>query len=129
MAVKRAGFTLIELLIVVVIIGILGDDRDSEISEHEGQGPASTAIKSDLRNLATAEEAYMFDNGSYTGVIASLSYRYVARRRFSPSRTRQRQAGRRVNAPAVVSAHMRDCIIGNVPAQAPATVEGLIGCQ
>ena len=34
----RKGFTLIELLIVVVIIGILGRDRDPEVREHEVEG-------------------------------------------------------------------------------------------
>jgi len=35
---NRKGFTLIELLIVVVIIGISGGDRHSEVREHQAEG-------------------------------------------------------------------------------------------
>jgi prepilin-type N-terminal cleavage/methylation domain-containing protein len=62
---NKKGFTLIELLIVVVIIGILGRDRDSEVRQHEGEGYLAS-MKADLRNLATYEESYAADSaGSY----------------------------------------------------------------
>src|SRR5471030_2604057 len=73
MAGKRAGFTLIELLIVVVIIGILAMIAIPKFSNTKGKAMV-TAIKSDLRNLASAEEAYLFDNDAYTSVITSLTY-------------------------------------------------------
>src|ERR1035437_1871311 len=73
MAVKRAGFTLIELLIVVVIIGILAMIAIPKFQNTKGKAYV-TSIKSDLRNLAQAEEVYLFDNDSYTAVITSLKY-------------------------------------------------------
>ena len=67
------GFTLIELLIVVVIIGILAAIA---IPSYRGTKSKAfvSAIKSDLRNLATAEEAYFVDEVGYTATIGNLTF-------------------------------------------------------
>jgi prepilin-type N-terminal cleavage/methylation domain-containing protein len=70
------GFTLIELLIVVVIIGILASIAIPKFANTKDRAN-QTAMKSDLRNLATAMEAYFNDNNStYPSVIASLGSNY-----------------------------------------------------
>ena len=60
----RKGFTLIELLIVVVIIGILAAIAIPKFANTKTKA-YQTAMKSDLRNLVTAEEAYFSDSGRY----------------------------------------------------------------
>jgi prepilin-type N-terminal cleavage/methylation domain-containing protein len=66
MAVKdEKGFTLIELLVVVAIIGILAAIAIPQFSAYRAQGFNARA-SSDLRNLATAEEAYFAANAAYT---------------------------------------------------------------
>lgn len=127
MAVKRAGFTLIELLIVVVIIGILAMIAIPKFQNTKGKANV-TAIKSDLRNLATAEEAYLFDNNSYTSVSTSLTFT------TSPgvvlNITNATASGWSATATHPASFPLTCGIyIGNVAPQPPATVEGLIGCQ
>lgn len=60
----RKGFTLIELLIVVVIIGILAAIAIPKFANTKTKA-YQTAMKSDLRNLVTAEEAFFSDSGYY----------------------------------------------------------------
>jgi type IV pilus assembly protein PilA len=61
----RKGFTLIELLIVVVIIGILAAIAIPKFANTKNKAYV-TAMKSDLRNLVTAEEAFFSDSTYYT---------------------------------------------------------------
>ena len=70
---NRKGFTLIELLIVVVIIGILAAIAIPKFANTKSKAYV-TAMKSDLRNLVTAEEAFFSDSSYYTGTVASLKY-------------------------------------------------------
>ena len=62
---NEKGFTLIELLVVVAIIGILAAIAIPQFSAYRAQGFNARA-SSDLRNLATAEEAYFAANAAYT---------------------------------------------------------------
>jgi len=69
----KKGFTLIELLIVVVIIGILAAIAIPKFANTKSKAYI-TAMKSDLRNLVTAEEAYFADSSKYTGTMSLLKY-------------------------------------------------------
>ena len=62
---NRKGFTLIELLIVVVIIGILAAIAIPKFANTKEKAYLAS-MKSDLRNLITAEEAYFADSVKYT---------------------------------------------------------------
>jgi type II secretion system protein G len=65
---SRKGFTLIELLVVVVIIGILAAIAVPKFTNSKGKAVLAS-MKSDLRNLATAQEGYFFDFATYAGAV------------------------------------------------------------
>jgi type II secretion system protein G len=67
---NRKGFTLIELLIVVVIIGILAAIAIPKFAATKDKAKLAS-VKTDLRNLMTAEEAYFSDYATY-GTFAQL---------------------------------------------------------
>src|SRR5436190_22204401 len=67
---NRKGFTLIELLIVVVIIGILAAIAIPKFANTKEKAYLAS-MKSDLRNLVTAEEAYFADSVKYSGTIGA----------------------------------------------------------
>ena len=61
---KRNGFTLIELLIVVAIIGLVATIAVPKLVNTKERALVA-AMKSDLRNLVTAEENYLIDHAKY----------------------------------------------------------------
>jgi prepilin-type N-terminal cleavage/methylation domain-containing protein len=66
----RRGFTLIELLVVVVIIGILAAIAIPKFAMTKDKAKMA-AVKSDLRNTMTAEEAYFADYSTF-GTLPQL---------------------------------------------------------
>ena len=59
------GFTLIELLVVIIIIGILAAIAIPVFLNQRQKG-WEAAVKSDLRNAATAQETYLTENAAPT---------------------------------------------------------------
>ena len=74
---NRKGFTLIELLIVIVIIGILAAIAIPKFASTKEKAYL-TAMKSDLKNLTTAQEAYFADNVAYTTAFPATIYTVTA---------------------------------------------------
>ncbi len=67
---NRKGFTLIELLIVVVIIGILAAIAIPKFANTKEKAVVA-GMKSDLRNLVTAQEGFFSDNQTYAAGFAA----------------------------------------------------------
>jgi len=125
---SRRGFTLIELLIVVVIIGILASIAIPKFVNTKEKSYLAQ-MKSDLRNLATAEEAFFYDSAKYTTNLVLLN-----NFKFSPSvavvafNVAPGGWGASVQTPLAPG---RLCALfsGSVAPVAPATIEGRVTCQ
>ena len=123
---RQRGFTLIELLIVVVIIGILAAIAIPKFVNTKEKTYVAQ-MKSDLRNLATAEEAYFYDSTKYTSSLAALN-------NFSPSSGVTLTVVVSPGGWNATSQHAqtpRKCYLfsGTGPPIPPATIEGRIACQ
>ena len=68
---NRKGFTLIELLIVVVIIGILAAIAIPKFAATKDKAKLAS-VKTDVRNMMTAQEAYFSDYATYAADFSSL---------------------------------------------------------
>ena len=70
---NRKGFTLIELLIVVVIIGILAAIAIPKFAATKDKAKLAS-VKTDLRNIMTAQEAYFSDYATYASTLSSTIF-------------------------------------------------------
>lgn len=122
-----AGFTLIELLIVVLIIGVLAAIAIPKFQNSKGKAYAST-LKADLRNLATAQEAYFYENSEYSPNVGDLklSVSPGVTINISTATTAGWAASATHNAANPLTCAI---FIGSVGALSPATTEGVVGCS
>ncbi len=127
--VPRSGFTLIELLIVVVIIGILVTIAFPKFAATKDQAYVSR-MRSDLRNMVTAQTAYSADNGTfYSGPVPAAGLLYSPSPDITISLSKVSATG--WGATATHGATKRSCAIffGTGGPVAPASLEGLPACS
>jgi prepilin-type N-terminal cleavage/methylation domain-containing protein len=122
------GFTLIELLIVVVIIGILVSIVVPKFANGKERAMV-TAMRSDLHNLVTAEEAY-YANGLqyYNGPVPDPAFPYNVSQNITVNLVNVTPSG--WGATATHTGTPRTCavFVGTGGPVAPAVVEGQTAC-
>jgi len=121
------GFTLIELLIVVVIIGILASIAIPKFANTKEKAYIAS-MKSDLRNLATAEEAFLFDSLYYTNNLVALNN---FRSSSGVTLTINEATGGGWSATSTHNVSTKRCYLfyGSAAAIGTATQEGKISCN
>jgi prepilin-type N-terminal cleavage/methylation domain-containing protein len=124
---SRRGFTLIELLIVVVIIGLLAAIAIPKFANSKDRAYIAQ-MKSDLRNLATAEEAFFYDSSAYTSNFALMN-NYAPSIGVSVTVTEATPRGWSASATALNTYHQCALFSGLASPVSPATIEGRITCQ
>jgi prepilin-type N-terminal cleavage/methylation domain-containing protein len=72
MRAKRRGFTIIEMLAVMVVIGVLATIAYARLQTSKDKATVASMI-SDLHAVAQEQEAYYFQNRTYSTVLAALN--------------------------------------------------------
>ena len=124
---RSRGFTLIELLIVIVIIGILIAALIPRFVNSREKAFVS-AMKSDLKNLATAEESYYYDYATYAPSLVALAT-FNATKGVSIALNQATQAGWSATASTVSSVRQCFLFVGSANPVGVATTEGQITCN
>ncbi len=120
------GFTLIELLIVTVIIGLLAAIAIPKYGNTKRLAYIA-AMKSDLRNLAAAEETYFVDNLAYTTNISLLTFNKS--QNVGIDIPVGDVTGWRATATHKSAAVICELYYGNASGPSTATLEGSVACN
>jgi prepilin-type N-terminal cleavage/methylation domain-containing protein len=122
------GFTLIELLIVIVILGILAAIAITNFGNSKERAMVA-AMKTDLRNLVSAEEAF-YSNGQtyYAGVVPSATMPFDPSVGITITLSSVTAAGWAAEATHLNTARTCAIFVGNAAPVAPASVEGRVAC-
>ncbi len=125
----RRGFTLIELLIVVVIIGILAAVAIPKFASTKGKAYVAT-MKTDLKNLSSAQESYYYDNTQYyNGAVPDAAFDYAPTKNVNITMISGDIAGWSATATYTGLATTCAIFIGTAAAPAPATQSGSPACN
>jgi prepilin-type N-terminal cleavage/methylation domain-containing protein len=122
------GFTLIELLIVVVIIGILAAIGITNFGNSKERAMVA-AMRTDLRNLVSAQEAY-FSNGQtyYAGAVPNAAMPFDPSQNVTITLSNVSASGWAASATHTYTTKTCAIFVGNAAAVAPATIEGRVAC-
>lgn len=124
---NRKGFTLIELLIVVVIIGILAAIAIPKFAATKDKAKLAS-VRTDLRNMMTAQEAYFSDFATY-GTFAQLqtasSFTLSSGNTMTVTPAANGYTGTATNG--TISSGLKTCTV-QVGAGAATTVDGVTNC-
>jgi prepilin-type N-terminal cleavage/methylation domain-containing protein len=122
------GFTLIELMIVVVIIGILASIVVPKFANGKDRALVAS-MKSDLRNLVSAQEAY-YSNGMtyYNGAVPNAAIPYDPSQGVTVTLSSVTNTGWAAEAIHVSTTRTCAIFVGTAAPVAPATIEGRVAC-
>lgn len=122
------GFTLIELLIVVVILGILAAIAITNFGNSKERAMVA-AMKTDLRNLISAEEAF-YSNGQvyYGGAVPNAAMPFDPSQGITVTLSSVTATGWAAEATHMSTSKTCAIFVGDATPVAPATDDGRVAC-
>jgi type IV pilus assembly protein PilA len=125
---SETGFTLIELLIVVVIIGILTAIAIPKFKNSKERAIISQ-MRSDLRNMVTAQESYLADAATYyNGPLPGAGMAYGPSQNVTVVLSNVTNTGWAAVATSTATSRSCAVFIGTAAAPAPAVQPGVAAC-
>ncbi len=123
---RNHGFTLVELMIVMVIIAVLAAIALARWHDQKVEAIVAS-LKSDLRNIAAAQEAYFTDNQTYTSDVDDLQIRLSQNVEVTLQAQDDGWTGRATHP----ASDGRECALyyGKIAPLSPARNEGIVWCE
>jgi type II secretory pathway pseudopilin PulG len=113
-------------MIVIVVLGVLASIALPKLGSTQDKAKLA-AVKSDVRNTETAEEAYFSDNGRY-GNLAQLQGEGFTMSAGTTMRITANKRGYTVRASnRSIGSSIKGCSV-QVGGGTPMTMDGVIGC-
>jgi prepilin-type N-terminal cleavage/methylation domain-containing protein len=129
MRAAQKGFTLIELLIVVVIIGVLAAIAIPKFVNTKERAMVAN-MKSDLRNMVTAQEGYFSTNFTYyNGPVPSATLTFQPSEGVALALSAVTTSGWAATATHAATARVCYIFYGTGGPNGPATIEGRVECS
>lgn len=119
------GFSLVELLVAMVVVGILVGLAIPRYNEYKRRFYLTTMV-TDLRNLATTEEAYWNLTGTYSTDLQQIQF--TSTPRVSISMVSADTLGWAAKASYDGDTAICAIYYGNAPVLSPASIKNVIGC-
>lgn len=120
------GFSLIELLVVLLVVGVLVGLAIPRYRAYKRRYYVTTMV-TDLRNLATTEEAYWNLTGTYSTDLRQI--RYSSSSGVSISMVSADTLGWAAKAYYAGDSAICAIYYGNAPVLPPAILKNVIGCN
>jgi prepilin-type N-terminal cleavage/methylation domain-containing protein len=127
MRASRRAFTLVEMLIAMIVVGILAAMAIPKFNTMKARANFA-AMKTALKNLGQAEEAFFADHGEYSASLDSLNFKPAPEMTLTVVEASATGWSATIQHPQALP-HRCAFFLGTAAPLAPASAQGALGCD